>query len=150
MNHPEQNLITQHELGHIAVMVHQTGHASLYRDEDGFTAVAPPPTDAAQALDRHLAGVFAELISKAKGNLTAARTALEFTGWRVALHSDIASHDLELVGPMLEQPTVLQSFHRSSGVIATALKVVDLKALDAAMMRMQPGQALTFGRPVVH
>jgi hypothetical protein len=143
-------MIAQHELGHLAVMVHQTGHAELYRDEDGFTAVAPPPADAAAALDRHLAGAFAELITKAKGNIIAARTALEFTGWRVALHSDIASHDLELVGPMLEQPMVLQSFHRSSGIIATALKVVDLKALDAAMRRLQPGQVLTFGQPVVH
>jgi len=45
---------------------------------------------------------------------------------------------------------VLQSFHRVSGIVATALKVVDLKDLDAAMRRLQPGQVLTFGQPVVH
>jgi hypothetical protein len=131
-------------------MVLQTGEASLVREEDGFFESAPPPHDGDEAIARHLGGCFAELLQKSGGNPRVARVAIQAVGWRVALQSKIGIHDINLVGAMLTDAVVLRAFDQTALVIASALASTDLQAMQRTMMTLEVGQAMEFGRPVVH
>jgi len=139
-----------HALGHLCLMVLQTGEASLVREEDGFFESAPPAHDADEAIARHLGGCFAELLHKSGGNLKIARTAIQTVGWRVALQSKIGIHDINLIGAMLTDAVVMRAFDQSALVIASALASTDLQSMQRTMMSLKVGQAMEFGRPVVH
>ena len=139
-----------HALGHLCLMVLQTGEASLVREEDGFFESAPPPHDADEAITRHLGGCFAELLYKSGGNPRIARAAIQTVGWRVALQSKIGVHDINLIGAMLTDAVVLRAFDNSALVIASALASSDLQSMQRTMMSLKVGQAMEFGRPVVH
>ena len=139
-----------HALGHLCLMVMQTGEASLVREEDGFFESALPPHDGDEAIARHLGGCFAELLHKSGGNPRVARTAIQTVGWRIALQSKIGVHDINLVGGMLTDAVVLRAFDQSALVIASALASTDLQAMQRTMMTLKVGQAMGFGRPVVH
>ena len=139
-----------HALGHLCLMVLQTGEASLVREEDGFFESAPPAHDADEAIARHLGGCIAELIAKTEGNIPAARTAIQTVGWRVALQSKIGIHDINLIGAMLTDAVVMRAFDQSALVIASALASTDLQSMQRTMMSLKVGQAMEFGRPVVH
>ena len=139
-----------HALGHLCLMVLQTGEASLVREADGFFESAPPPHDGDEAIARHLGGCIAELLHKSGGNPRVARTAIQTVGWRIALQSKIGVHDINLVGGMLTDAVVLRAFDQSALVIASALASTNLGTFQRTMMSLKVGQAMEFGRPVVH
>ena len=152
-----------------ALALHESAHAivSFSFSSDIEIAVGPdtievlpqtPPTSAAQVIDAGLAGPFSDLLNKIKskdGNplafltrVRAAREAIRFAGYEVALKSDTAVHDLELLGPMLTQSVVEQSFERVA--ITLEAKADGWVSLAEKIDLMQDGERMILSRSAVH
>jgi hypothetical protein len=139
-----------HEAGHVqaSILYSKQGEAVTVfsRQHELETVPTSLPASAEEVIDQGLAGAFAELLEKAKFNVLAARTAIQVVGWQVALRSDASVLDFELLGPMLTQATVLESFDR----IAHHLEADALRDIAARIGALEIGESTSFARKLGH